>query len=193
MRCSLPSEIVAPPNRWKIFRRYSHFNRLRAKITKYLPASFSARFPCKRRFKCNFATAFLRKRRAKLETWLREVTRCVSSLPVQAEIWVRQFLTAKANTPPMDMSAPVVATNRVFSSSSLAPLRPTTLSDFHPVRMLGVGAYGRVVLVQHRVTRKLFAMKVISKATAIETKQRVSDDCRPFRIVIKIVTPIVSI
>ena len=93
----------------------------------------------------------------------------------------------------MDMSAPVVATNRVFSSSSLTPLRPTTLSDFHPVRMLGVGAFGRVVLVQHRVTRKLFAMKVISKATAIETKQRVSDDCRTFRTVIKIVTPIVSI
>lgn len=176
IRGSLSSGIVAPPNRWKIFRRYSHFRRLLAKITKHLPASFSARFPCKRRFKCNVATTFLRKRRAKLETWLREVTRCVSSLPVQAEIWVRQFLTAKANTPPMDLSAPVVATNRLFTSSSLAPLRPTTLSDFQPVRMLGVGAYGRVVLVQHRVTRKLFAMKVISKASATETKQRVSDD-----------------
>lgn len=37
--------------------------------------------------------------------------------------------------------------------------------------MLGVGAYGRVILVEHRTSGDLFAMKVLSKAAAIEAKQ----------------------
>ena len=164
--------------RWKIFRRYSHFDCLNTKIKKQLPSNFTERFPSKRRFKSNFETNFLRERRLKLEAWLRQVIRWYSTLTAKQQLWLRRFLTAKANAPPFRMTSPIKANSKHISSTPCAPLRATTLSDFHKVRMLGIGAYGRVILVQHAVTLKLYAMKVLSKAAAVEHDQRVSYNCQ---------------
>ncbi|CCW64449.1 unnamed protein product [Phytomonas sp. EM1] len=40
---------------------------------------------------------------------------------------------------------------------------PVGPSAFECVDMLGVGAFGRVLLVEHKLTRKLFAMKIVRK------------------------------
>ena len=174
IRFCASSGTTAAPNtvRWKVFRRYRHFHSLNAKVGDQVPTNFSAHFPSKRWLKSNFATAFLQTRRSKLETWLRQVT-SAKTLNAAGKLWVRRFLTAKANTPPFRMTTPIVAANRTLAPTTLAAPSVATLADFHLVRMLGIGAYGRVILVQHRVTSKLYAMKVLSKAAALETKQMV--------------------
>lgn len=88
---------------------------------------------------------------------------------------MRRFLTAKANAPPFRMTTPVVAANSQTEFSKRAnqvgSQNIVSLADFQLIQMLGVGAYGRVILVEHRVSGKLFAMKVLSKAAAVEAKQ----------------------
>ncbi|AQZ16071.1 YPK3 (YBR028C) [Zygosaccharomyces parabailii] len=46
-------------------------------------------------------------------------------------------------------------------------LDPKVLSDFKPVRALGQGAYGKVILVKDDSTSKLYAMKQLQKAEII--------------------------
>lgn len=167
------TQTAASSVQWKVFRRYSHFDFLNAKVKKQLPPNFPERFPSKRRFKSNFEAKFLEQRRLKLETWLRQVIRCASTFTSQQRLWLRRFLTAKANAPPFRMTSLSETNSEHIPLTPSAPLRPTTLSDFHKVRMLGVGAYGRVVLVQHSVTLKVYAMKVLSKAAAVENDHRV--------------------
>ena len=40
-------------------------------------------------------------------------------------------------------------------------------SDFEPVRVLGKGAYGTVLLVRHKVSGRLFAQKQLKKSSLI--------------------------
>ncbi len=44
--------------------------------------------------------------------------------------------------------------------------------DFKRVMVLGSGAYAKVILVQHRTTRKLFAMKILKKDNVVLRKQQ---------------------
>ena len=73
------------------------------------------------------------------------------------------------------MTTPVVAADGESEFSKRANLpsaqRAVSLADFQLIQMLGVGAYGRVILVEHRTSGDLFAMKVLSKAAALEAKQ----------------------
>ncbi|AAS52602.1 AEL083Wp [Eremothecium gossypii ATCC 10895] len=46
---------------------------------------------------------------------------------------------------------------------------PRKLEDFKPVRVLGRGAYGKVLLVKDQLTSKLFAMKQLKKAEIVVT------------------------
>ncbi|GME88159.1 unnamed protein product [Ambrosiozyma monospora] len=45
--------------------------------------------------------------------------------------------------------------------------RPPKISDFKPIKVLGQGAYGKVVLVQNKNTGLLFAQKELKKASII--------------------------
>ena len=69
----------------------------------------------------------------------------------------RRFLTARCDVMPRGMTAPV-------SDGKEEPLpwgQRSMLNQFELRRALGRGSYGKVVLVRHRTSRKLFAMKVI--------------------------------
>ena len=44
-------------------------------------------------------------------------------------------------------------------------------NDFNVIKVIGRGAFGEVQLVRHRSTRKVYAMKLLSKY------EMVSDDC----------------
>lgn len=47
----------------------------------------------------------------------------------------------------------------------------TTIKDFSSLKVLGTGTYGKVMLVRHRKTDKLYAMKVLKKQMIREKKQ----------------------
>ncbi len=51
------------------------------------------------------------------------------------------------------------------------PLNPATKEDFNFIKVVGVGSYGKVFLVQHKTTKKHFAMKVIKKEVIYRTMQ----------------------
>lgn len=46
-----------------------------------------------------------------------------------------------------------------------------SLKDFKKIRTLGVGAFGRVLLVQHIATRSYYALKKLKKVDVIKLKQ----------------------
>ena len=47
----------------------------------------------------------------------------------------------------------------------------TTIKDFSSLKVLGTGTYGKVMLVRHRKSEKLYAMKVLKKAMIRAKKQ----------------------
>ncbi|KAI8877339.1 kinase-like protein [Backusella circina FSU 941] len=49
--------------------------------------------------------------------------------------------------------------------------RPTTIQEFQLIKVIGRGCMGKVLLVRHRTTQRLLALKAISKKLVIETSQ----------------------
>lgn len=47
----------------------------------------------------------------------------------------------------------------------------TSLGDFQIIRTLGIGAFGRVMLVKHKKTNLHYAMKILDKNKLVKTKQ----------------------
>jgi serine/threonine protein kinase len=43
------------------------------------------------------------------------------------------------------------------------------MDDFRKIKVVGRGAYGKVYLVQHNFTDKIFAMKAVKKELVIKT------------------------
>jgi len=41
------------------------------------------------------------------------------------------------------------------------------LSDFDQIRTLGIGSFGRVMLVQHKSLNEFFAMKILDKQKVV--------------------------
>lgn len=64
----------------------------------------------------------------------------------------------------------VSSINRSYSSTHSIPYRPKLL-DFEPIKVLGKGSFGKVLLVREVSTGRLFALKQLKKATLI-----ISDD-----------------
>ena len=50
-------------------------------------------------------------------------------------------------------------------------MNPATKEDFNFIKVVGVGSYGKVFLVQHKKTGKHLAMKVIKKELVFRTMQ----------------------
>ena len=49
--------------------------------------------------------------------------------------------------------------------------QPASLQDFNIRKMIGKGTFGKVFLVEHQVTKKLYAMKCIRKDIILENEQ----------------------
>ncbi|KAG1138688.1 hypothetical protein G6F38_010373 [Rhizopus arrhizus] len=56
-------------------------------------------------------------------------------------------------------------------ASSISSHRPVTVQDFQLIKVIGRGCMGKVLLVRHRRTSRLLALKAISKRTVIEQSQ----------------------
>lgn len=80
-----------------------------------------------------------------------------------------------------DMSKAADADQRATSV-----LRKMTASDFTPIRCLGDGAFGTVLLVKQNATGRLFAQKTLSKAT-LKVHKRVVDRTMSERQILELV------
>lgn len=78
--------------------------------------------------------------------------------------------------PPFARRVSITSASNPFSSGSFETDEPSidgaqqvsrSLRDFKPVRVLGQGAYGKVVLVEDQQTNKLYAMKQLQKADIV--------------------------
>ncbi|QLG71859.1 hypothetical protein HG535_0C02090 [Zygotorulaspora mrakii] len=82
-------------------------------------------------------------------------------------------------TPPHTRRVSITPTSlkpdgNLWSDQKLKSAR--NLKDFSPVRVLGKGAYGKVILVRDLTTSKLYAMKQLKKAEIIFTNQENVDE-----------------
>lgn len=84
------------------------------------------------------------------------------------------------STPPYARRVSITSASNPLASGSPEPGKSPigysrgpsrSLRDFKPVRVLGKGAYGKVVLVEDEETSKLYAMKQLQKADIIITKE----------------------
>jgi protein-serine/threonine kinase len=66
----------------------------------------------------------------------------------------------------------------------------TTIKDFESLKVLGTGTYGKVMLVRHKVTRKLYAMKVL-KIKVIKEKNQVEHTKTERRVLEKLDHPFI--
>ena len=61
--------------------------------------------------------------------------------------------------------------NKMDAQLALDGKLRTSVKDFSLLKVLGTGTYGKVMLVRHRQTEKLYAMKVLKKAVIREKNQ----------------------
>jgi protein kinase A len=54
------------------------------------------------------------------------------------------------------------------------PSSTTHLEDYERIKTLGTGSYGRVMLVRHKLTGNMRAMKILEKKKIVRLKQVVS-------------------
>ena len=52
------------------------------------------------------------------------------------------------------------------------------MEDFKKIKVVGRGAYGKVYLVKHTYTDKIFAMKAVKKELVIKTDQLEGIKCK---------------
>jgi tRNA A-37 threonylcarbamoyl transferase component Bud32 len=77
---------------------------------------------------------------------------------------------SQASTQRVEINVNEFTSDRVKERSadgSLQPPRKMTAADFEPIRCLGKGSYGTVILVKERSTGRLFAQKQFKKASLV--------------------------
>ena len=61
--------------------------------------------------------------------------------------------------------------NKIQQIDIMAPTRKISFSDFDSLKLLGTGSFGKVLLVRHRKTNSIYAMKILKKEYIIQRKQ----------------------
>lgn len=168
---------------WHIYRRYQEFKALNDSLR-----PMGVRIPLlpPKKLIGSFEPDFILKRQADLSEWLRNlldydrVDESAKNPHLLDE--VRRFLTAKADQPPLLLDRLPLKRSRFFGASltddnndGLDGASPsgkrTTLQDFQMLQVIGRGSFGKVVLVGHKETKKLYAMKILSKENIVKRKQ----------------------
>ncbi|KAI5816985.1 kinase-like domain-containing protein [Pyronema omphalodes] len=71
------------------------------------------------------------------------------------------------------ISKDIESRNTSRTASPSRHRKKVTCDDFEPVKCLGKGAYGTVLLVRHKATGRLFAQKMLKKASIVVHKRAV--------------------
>lgn len=109
----------------------------------------------------------------------RQVVDCVRSVATRSPLTEIELVPNASH-----MSNLIIATaymapfirkfTRIVGPSLSFKLRNPSLDDFKVIQFIGRGSFGRVFLVQHRVSEKYFAMKVLSKSEVFHGNLRLS-------------------
>ncbi|EQC34148.1 AGC protein kinase [Saprolegnia diclina VS20] len=154
---------------WSVYRRYREFTALYDKL-KLRPRLRLPTLPPKKIIG-SFEPEFLARRQYELGQWLDQLLTYEplsnATNPHECDEVVR-FLTWKADQPPFPVEQPADFLN-LQDSSSNAPR--VNLTDFKMIQVIGRGSFGKVVLVGHHATKKLYAMKMLNKANIVKRKQ----------------------
>eukprot|EP00735_Rhodelphis_limneticus_P007646 TRINITY_DN20230_c0_g1::TRINITY_DN20230_c0_g1_i1::g.30313::m.30313 TRINITY_DN20230_c0_g1::TRINITY_DN20230_c0_g1_i1::g.30313 ORF type:complete len:514 (-),score=40.82,sp/P28178/PK2_DICDI/46.39/6e-106,Pkinase/PF00069.20/2.9e-68,Pkinase_Tyr/PF07714.12/1.1e-31,PX/PF00787.19/6.9e-18,APH/PF01636.18/9.8,APH/PF01636.18/0.002,Kinase-like/PF14531.1/1.1e+02,Kinase-like/PF14531.1/0.0017,Pkinase_C/PF00433.19/9.6,Pkinase_C/PF00433.19/0.3 TRINITY_DN20230_c0_g1_i1:290-1831(-) len=144
---------------WTVYRRYNDFHELYQRL---LDEGYELPELPPKRILGNFDPEFLEHRRDQLDTWLSSVMSIIFALETtpQDSLLLREFFVKDANVPPEGICT--------------APKKPSdkiSEADFDCLRVLGQGAFGKVVLVRKRETDQLYAMKVLKKDFVLQKGQ----------------------
>jgi serum/glucocorticoid-regulated kinase 3 len=165
---------------WHIYRRYQEFRTLHDALR-----PLGVRVPPlpPKKLLGSFEPEFIAKRQADLADWLRgllDYDRVDESSAKNPHLVdeVRKFLTERADQAPLLLDRLPLQRSRFFGASltdddpdeQLGSKR-TTLQDFTMIQVIGRGSFGKVVLVAHRQTKKLYAMKILAKDNVVKRKQ----------------------
>ncbi|VDP81644.1 unnamed protein product [Schistosoma curassoni] len=73
---------------------------------------------------------------------------------------------------PADVKALLEEAKKEFLEKWEKPAQNTaTLDSFDRIKTLGTGSFGRVMLVQHKVSKEYYAMKILDKQKVVKLKQ----------------------
>lgn len=168
---------------WVIYRRYQQFKDLHDCLR---PMGVRVPLLPPKKLLGSFEPEFIAKRQNELSEWLKcllnddRVEQAAKNPHLVDE--VRRFLTTKADQPPLLLDRLPLKRSR-FYGASLAddgdeevtgvarPEPNVTLQDFRMIQVIGRGSFGKVVLVGHKRTKKLYAMKILSKENIVRRKQ----------------------
>jgi serine/threonine protein kinase len=95
-----------------------------------------------------------------------ELANTVSELPIPIPRNPGRRNSAIASSYEIDISNSFVSSSLVVDRNPNSSYKPK-LSDFEPIKVLGKGSYGKVLLVREISTGKLFAQKQLKKASLI--------------------------
>ncbi|TMW55616.1 hypothetical protein Poli38472_010498 [Pythium oligandrum] len=164
---------------WHIYRRYQEFKALNDYLR---PLGVRVPLLPPKKLIGSFEPDFIAKRQAELSEWLRmlltydRVDESAKNPHLIDE--VRKFLTTRADQPPFMMERLPLRRSRFFGASITdeqddvaLSSHHTTLQDFKMIQVIGRGSFGKVVLVGHKETKKLYAMKMLSKENIVKRKQ----------------------
>ncbi|POM62423.1 AGC protein Kinase [Phytophthora palmivora] len=164
---------------WVIYRRYQQFKELNDRLR---PMGVRVPLLPPKKLLGSFEPDFITKRQGELSNWLRcllnydRVDQSAKNPHLIEE--VRKFLTSKADQPPLLLDRLPLKRSRFFGASLAddgddeinrlsAGKQNVALQDFKMIQVIGRGSFGKVVLVGHKTTKKLYAMKILSKENIV--------------------------
>uniref|UniRef100_M4B2Z9 AGC protein kinase n=1 Tax=Hyaloperonospora arabidopsidis (strain Emoy2) TaxID=559515 RepID=M4B2Z9_HYAAE len=169
---------------WVIYRRYQQFKELNDRLH---PMGVRVPLLPPKKLLGSFEPDFIAKRQSELSNWLHcllnydRVDQSAKNPHLVDE--VRKFLTSKADQPPLLLDRLPLKRSRFFGASladeegnEIGGLpannrQNVTLQDFKMIQVIGRGSFGKVVLVRHKATKTLYAMKILSKENIVKRKQ----------------------
>ncbi|ETM03470.1 AGC protein kinase [Phytophthora nicotianae] len=168
---------------WVIYRRYQQFKELNDRLR---PMGVRVPLLPPKKLLGSFEPDFIAKRQSELSNWLRcllnydRVDQSAKNPHLVEE--VRKFLTSKADQPPLLLDRLPLKRSRFFGASLAddgddennrlsTGKQNVSLQDFKMIQVIGRGSFGKVVLVGHKTTKKLYAMKILSKENIVKRKQ----------------------
>ncbi|KAF0683525.1 Aste57867_24382 [Aphanomyces stellatus] len=158
-------ELTCGEHKWCVYRRYRDFTALYDQLKLKKVGLKIPTLPPKKIIGL-FDPDFISKRQTDLGHWIEALLmQEPAAVPPQTCEDILRFLTWKADQPPFLVEQP-----SAFLNSNANEPR-VTLADFKMIQVIGRGSFGKVVLVGHHATKKLYAMKMLNKANIVKRKQ----------------------